>query len=147
MTESITNKLIGTWRLVSWIYRDTDGNEVDYFGKGATGILMYDAYGNMNAQLMRSNRPAFASDDINGGTPGETKAAFDSYIAYFGKYEEVRPYEIVHKVQGSLFPNWFENHQLRYVTLSENHLMLSTPPVPANGAEIVFHIIWERVTQ
>lgn len=147
MSKSINSKLVGTWRLVSWIHRDTEGNEIDYFGKHAVGILMYDAYGNMNAQLMRANRSSFVSNDINGGTPEETKEAFDSYIAYFGKYEEVRPGEIVHKVEGSLFPNWFENNQLRFATLSENHLMLSTPPVPVNGVEIVFHIIWERVTQ
>lgn len=146
MTDFIKEKLIGTWRLVSWMYRDAEGNEVDYFGKNAEGILMYDAFGNMNVQLMRANRTAFVSNDINGGTPQETKAAFDSYIAYFGKYEEVRPCEIVHKVHGSLFPNWLENNQLRYATLSKNQLMLSTPPVPVDGVEIIFHIIWKRVT-
>jgi Lipocalin-like domain len=146
MAEFIKSKLIGTWRLVSWIYRDASGNETDYFGKGAVGILMYDAFGNMNAQLMQANRKAFASNAINGGTAEETKAAFDSYIAYFGKVEEIRPGEIVHLVEGSLFPNWFQDHQLRYATLSGDKLILSTPPVPVNGEEIIFHITWVRVT-
>jgi hypothetical protein len=146
MAESVKDKLVGTWRLLRWIYRDDAGNEVDYFGKGAVGILMYDAYGNMNAQLMRANRQAFASQSINGGTPQETKAAFDSYIAYFGKYIETTPGEIVHMVEGSLFPNWFKDHQLRYATLVKNELKLSTPPVPVNGGTMVFEVTWERVT-
>lgn len=145
MAEFIKEKLIGTWRLLRWVYQTETGEEIDYFGKDSVGILMYDAFGNMNAQLMRANRINFASRDINGGTPQETKAAFDSYIAYFGKYEEPKPGEIVHIVQGSLFPNWFENHQLRYATLTGNQLRLSTPPVPVDGKEIAFHVSWERV--
>ena len=106
---------------------------------------MYDAFGNMNAQLMRANRAPFASDDINGGTPAETKAAFDSYIAYFGTYEEQTPGEIVHTVQGTLFPNWLGHREIRYATLEGDQLTLSTPPVPAQGEEIVFYITWRRV--
>jgi hypothetical protein len=145
MADSIKDKLVGTWTLVSWVYRSAAGIEVDYFGKNATGILMYDAFGNMNAQLMRANRALFSSNDIHGGTPVETKAAFDSYIAYFGTYEETKPGEIVHKVRGSLFPNWFENRQIRYATLDGDQLTLSTPPVLAQGEDIAFHISWRRV--
>jgi hypothetical protein len=145
MAEFLNNKIVGTWTLVSWVYRTASGNEVDYFGKHPTGVLMYDAFGNMSVQVMRADRIPFASRDINGGTPLETKAALDSYIAYYGKYEEAKPGEFAHTVQGSLFPNWLGHREIRYAALEGDELTLSTPPVPTNGEEIVFHITWRRV--
>jgi hypothetical protein len=145
MAEFVKSKLVGTWTFVSWVYRDEKGNEVDYFGRNSAGVLTYDALGNMNVHVMRGNRAPFASNDINGGTPTETKAAFDSYIAYIGTYEENKPGEIAHTVQGSLFPNWIGHREIRYAALNGDQLTLSTPPVPVNGQEIVFHITWRRV--
>src|SRR5688572_20444247 len=104
MKESIKEKIIGTWKLVSWIYFNEKGELVHYFGEHATGILMYDKDGFMNAQLMKAKRQPFASDSIKGGTPFETYNAFHTYLAYFGRYYEDKPGEVVHIVEGSLFP-------------------------------------------
>jgi hypothetical protein len=145
MAEFVKQKIIGTWKLVSWTYNDQHGNEIDYFGKEAVGLLMYDSNGYMNAQLMKNNREKFEADSINGGRPEETKKAFDTYIAYFGRYEEARPGEIVHTVEGSLFPNWLNNQEVRYAMIEGNRLKLSTPPIPVNGTNIVFYITWEKV--
>lgn len=140
----IKEQIIGTWKLVSWTYKNEKGEEVHYFGKNSTGILMYDKHGYMNAQLMKENRAPFASDSINGGSPDETYGAFHTYLAYFGKYYEENPGEMTHIVEGSLFPNWVGNKEIRYGKIEGNKLILSTPPIPAGGAEIVFHITWER---
>jgi hypothetical protein len=140
----IKDQIIGTWKLVSWTYKNEKGEEVHYFGKNSTGILMYDRHGYMNAQLMKENRAPFASDSINGGSPDETYGAFHSYLAYFGKYYEENPGEMTHIVEGSLFPNWVGNKEIRYGRIEGNKLILSTPPIPAGEAEIVFHITWER---
>lgn len=145
MSQSVKDKIIGTWKLISWVYQDQKGNVVHYFGEDAVGILMYDTHGYMNAQLMKTNRKKFTSNSISGGTSEETKGAFDSYIAYFGKYDEVRPGEIVHRVEGSLFPNWHEDNQIRFAVLEGNRLTLSTLPMDINGADIVFHVTWERL--
>jgi hypothetical protein len=51
-TEHLTQKIIGTWKLVSWTYVDAEGNSFDFFGADSDGILMYDKHGYMNAQLM-----------------------------------------------------------------------------------------------
>lgn len=145
MKESLKEKIIGTWKLVSWTYENEHGETVHYLGKDATGILMYDRNGYMNAQLMRASRPKFASGSISGSTPEEAHAAFNSYLAYFGKYYEAEPGEIVHVVEGSLFPNWLGNNESRFGELHGNRLILHTPPIPAAGREIVFYITWERV--
>lgn len=145
MKEFISKKIIGTWKLVSWVFRDKQGEPVHYFGENATGILMYDGNGYMNAQLMRSGRKTFASDSIDGGTLIETQDAFCSYLAYFGRYYEDRPGEIIHVVEGSLFPNWLGRKEVRYGKIENDHLILYTPPIPVRDTEIVFYITWERV--
>lgn len=144
MKEFIREKIIGTWKLVSWVYTNEKGEVIHYFGKDATGILMYDGQGFMNAQLMQAQRPAFASDSIRGGTPFETYNAFHSYLAYFGKYYEDKPGEVVHIVEGSLFPNWVGNKEIRYGRIESDLLILSTPPIPVQEQNIVFNITWRR---
>jgi hypothetical protein len=141
----IKEQIMGTWKLVSWTYKNEKGEEIDYFGKDCTGILMYEKNGYMNAQLMKGSRQPFASDSINGGTPDETHHAFHSYLAYFGRYYEENPGEMTHIVEGSLFPNWIGNKEIRYGKIEGNKLILSTPPIPAGKSEIVFNITWEKV--
>jgi len=142
--NSIKEEIIGTWKLVSWVYENEKGETVDYLGKHATGILMYDKHGYMNAQLMKADRSIFASDSISGAMPDEALGAFNTYLAYFGKYYEEKPGEVVHIVEGSLFPNWIGNKEVRYGRIENNVLILHTPPIPAQGREIVFYITWER---
>jgi Lipocalin-like domain len=56
-------KLLGTWRLISWEERKA-GLEVSYLlGADAVGQISYDAVGRMSAKLMRPNQPNFASED------------------------------------------------------------------------------------
>ncbi|MFZ6010022.1 MAG: lipocalin-like domain-containing protein [Bacteroidota bacterium] len=143
--KSLKNDIVGTWKLVSWTYQNEAGEEVEYFGKNSTGILMYDAHGYMNAQLMKPRRNKFVSDSISGGKPEETNEAFHSYLAYYGKYHEEQPGEIVHLVEGSLFPNWVGNRQVRYASIEGDRLIVSTPPIPAQGRDIVFRITWQRI--
>lgn len=142
--KSLKHDIIGTWKLVSWVYKNEKGEEIHYFGKNSTGILMYDDKGYMNAQLMKESREPFASDSINGGTPNETYGAFNSYLAYYGKYYEENPGEMVHIVEGSLFPNWIGNREVRYGKIEGDKLILSTPPIHAQGTEIVFYITWKK---
>ena len=145
--KSIKEEIIGTWKLVSWVYENEKSEIIHYLGEGATGILMYDKNGYMNAQILKANRSPFASDSISGGTPNEAHGAFHSYLAYFGKYYEDKPGEVVHIVEGSLFPNWMGNKEVRYGRIEGNVLILHTPPIPAQGREIIFYITWKRANK
>lgn len=147
MKQSIRETIVGTWKLISWVYEDDRGETIHYFGENATGILMYDKGGYMNAQLMKSGRKPFTTDSISGGTPGETYDAFNSYLAYFGTYHEENPGEIVHHVEGSLFPNWLGNKEVRYGRIENDRLILSTPPIQAGEKKITFYITWQRIKQ
>src|SRR5476649_2375285 len=85
--STVKEKFVGTWTLVSFEFRRSDGVVTNVMGIDATGMLVYDASGCMSAQMMRSDRPQFALGDQQKGTPEETRAAVEGYIAYFGDYE------------------------------------------------------------
>ena len=95
---------------------------------------------------MRPGRPNYASGDILGGTPDEIKSAAEGYVAYFGAYE-VNEDEgrIVHHVEGSLYPNWMGDDQMRLFEFSGDALTLKTPPIAAGGLEITGILVWKRV--
>jgi hypothetical protein len=145
MQTSLKERIVGTWKLLSWVYSNDKNETVHYFGDDVYGILMYDRSGNMNAQLTRANREKFASNSIDVGTTTEIEKAFKSYLSYFGKYYEKVPGEIVHVVEGSLFPNWIGQEQLRYGRIEDNHLYLSTPPIAVSGTTVQFHLKWQRL--
>ena len=97
--------LVGTWALVSWEFRDADGNISYPFGKNASGYLTYTPDGYMSATIVSPNRVAFASQDVRKATLDEKATAFDTYISYCGTYE-VRGDTVIHHVRASLIPNW-----------------------------------------
>jgi hypothetical protein len=139
-------QLLGTWKLLSWTYKDELGQHRDYFGKAPGGILMYDRNGYMNAQLTRSNRAPFGSDDLAGCTPAEAKTALDSYLSYYGRYRfDARRQLVIHSVEASLNPNWIGQEQVRYVRLEGNHLFIITPPFLYKGQTVEFSLEWEKL--
>jgi hypothetical protein len=138
-------KFIGTWKLVSFDMQHPDGQRTYPLGKDAAGIIMYDANGRMSVQIMRPDRPEFASDEQLGGTPAEIKTAFEGFVSYFGAYE-VNQEEgtVTHHVKGCLFPNWVGKAQKRFFEFSGNRLILSTPPVLWDGQQVTGALTWER---
>jgi hypothetical protein len=79
------------------------------------------------------------------GSPEEITDAYQSYAAYYGKYEEQRPGEFIHLVEGSLFPNWTGKKEIRFAKIEGEFLTLSAPPVIIEGKEVVFNVLWRRV--
>ncbi len=138
---------IGVWRLVS-DENVADDSTVTYpVGKDGTGQIMYDAKGNMAAQVGSIHRPSFAAPDRLRGTPEEIKTAFEGYTAYFGTYtfDEKRG-TVTHHVKNSVFPNWNGSDQVRYCEFSGNRLILRTAPMLVGGKKVTAIITWERVS-
>ena len=135
----------GSWKLVSSEFRTSDGDVSYPLGKDAVGLIMYDNKGHVSAQIMRPDRPKFASSDHLEGTPAEMKSAFEGYIAYYGTYEvNEKKRTITHHAKGSLIPNWVGVPLERFFEFSGNRLTLSTPPMPMGGKDVVGLLIWER---
>ena len=81
------NPFVGTWKLISFETRRSDGAVMYPFGKDLQGLIMYDAKGYWSCHIMGINRPAFASGQMAKGTPEEIKAAFEASLCYWGTYD------------------------------------------------------------
>jgi hypothetical protein len=140
------DEFVGTWKLVSFEARQSDGQIVYPFGRDVIGVISYDARGNMSGQLMRSDRPTFAINDFQKGTPEEIRAAFEGFLAYFGTYEiNEEKGTVTHHMRGSSFPNWVGSDHIRFFEFSGNRLTLRTPPIQMGGVAVTSLLIWERV--
>jgi hypothetical protein len=140
-------RFVGTWRLLSCETRSSSGSVKFPFGDRPEGRLMYDAAGNMSAQLMRENRARFATSDPVRATDAEVRDAFDGYIAYFGSYsvDEVKG-AVTHRVHGASFPNWIGVDLVRSYAFDESgRLQLSTPPFVMGGESLEYVLVWERI--
>ena len=141
---SLAAQLVGHWTLVSLAV--VNGTEVEYpMGRDLVGAIAYDESGHMAVQIMRRDRPRFASDDVSAGTFAELSAAVTGYTAYFGTYSvDERAHCVTHHVDGSLFPNWVGTEQRREVVLEGDELTLSSRPILFNGQPRVFRAVWTR---
>jgi hypothetical protein len=142
-SEDIRQRLLGSWRLVTWEERTT-GGEVDYpLGPDAVGQLTYSPTGQVSAQLVRPDQPRFADDDWRKATPDERADAWAEYFGYFGSYSiDEAAGAVVHHVEGTWFPNLVGTSQVRYYDLDGDTLTLD-----ADTAWGRVRIVWERVRQ
>ncbi len=141
----IPQNLIGTWKLVSAEYRRKSGEPIEIYGADPMGQLTYDAHGNMSIQIMRRDRSPFAVSDRLGGTPDETKVAFEGYFAYFGAFSvDEEKGAVTHHIQGSLLPNWVGMDQERFYEVTGDQLTLRTPSLMIGGDEAMGQLVWER---
>lgn len=141
-------RFVGSWQLLaSEFWR---GEAMVYpLGAQAQGRIWYDGAGNMGAQLMRPDRVRLRGEDESPGGVAVLRAAFEGYTAYFGTYAVNNEQgAVVHRVAGSLLPNWVGRELLRYYQFSEdgNQLMLTTPPMGPADAPMIGKLVWGRLT-
>ena len=148
MSSQIKDAFIGTWRLVSTEFRSEDGSPAESpYGNAPQGILIYDSHGNMAAQLAQSNRKPFAKADRKGGSDAGTRAAFESYQAYYGRYRiDESERVVIHTVTQSLLPNWVGSEQRRHYTFEGGKLILRTPPMTIGRQKILGTLTWAKTS-
>jgi hypothetical protein len=142
--RSLREQLIGQWNLVS--LAAVNGSDVEYpWGSDIAGVIAYDAAGHMATQIMRHDRPRFASGDMDNGSFAELSAALTGYTAYFGTYSvDDSADAVTHYVKGSLFPNWVGTEQRREIALDGDQLTLTSQPILFKGQMRVFRAVWKR---
>jgi len=126
---------VGTWRLISIEGGNTPANR----GPKPTGIIMYDAQGNMAVQIQPDRpRPRYT------GTPTPEQAAerMRGYTAYFGTYTiDEKAATVTHHRQGMLDAGEIDFVRKFELTAGGNRVTLT----PVGGTGTPTHLTWERV--
>jgi len=135
-------RLIGTWKLQSLQSRTADGETTYPWGEEPVGYIMYSADGFVSVIIMEPERPRFSSGDLR-GAPQEMALAYQSCLAYCGRYE-VRGDSMTHHILACTFPNWVGVDQHRILKLDDDTLVLSTPPILIDGVERTSVLVWRR---
>ena len=138
----VARQLVGRWKLMSLEAVRPNGEVVREWGPNPTGYLSYDASGFVSVQFMRDPRAAKQSREL---TPDERGEAFESYYAYYGRFEvDDKEGSVTHHIQGSLRPYEVGTDLKRFFKLSGNRLDLSTPPQQLEtGEPRVYRLSWE----
>ena len=147
MPNNLRARLIGVWKLLSWVETPVDGSaERPPLEPHPCGILIYHPAGYVSAQLMRADRRLFASGDWSAGTVAEYQAEATSYFAYCGPFQaDDDSQTVIHSAEVSLFPNWTGQALRRHVMIDKDILRLSTvgPYVPG-GKRVHACMTWNR---
>ncbi len=145
--RNLRERLIGAWKLESYVEKPVDGSTPFYpMGEKPQGLIMYTSDGYMSAQLMHPDRPPFASGDWFRGSDEEFKEEALGYIAYSGPFhtDEVKQ-TLTHSMFVSLFPNWLGQTQARVVKIEGDVLHLSSAtPIMSGGKRTMSYLSWRR---
>ena len=134
-TAQSAKQLIGTWRLVE--IKGGDGKADPNRGARPSGLIYYDAHGNMAAQIM-PDRPR-AKYAVAQPTPEEAKAAITGYTAYFGTYTvDEKARTVTHHRKANLNPGGINTVVRRYEFVTRDRIILR--PVENQN-----QLTWDRV--
>ena len=130
--KTLKEQLVGTWTLVSSTTKRPDGSP--QWGANPKGLVIFTDNGRYSSQLVRSDRPKFASKNRIQGTPDENKAAVQGAIASFGTYsvnEANKTFTI--RFEGSSYPNLEGTESTRPFTITGDELRVTNPAPTAGG--------------
>lgn len=143
--SQLSNRIVGTWRLLTFVRHDADGRESSPFGPKPLGALMYDHKGHMSVQIARAHQRPFPSDDASRAGVQELRDALESYFAYFGSYTvDERTGTVTHHVERGSHANFDGKDQKRMFTLQGDRLVLTTARESTDAPGITYVATWER---
>ena len=136
--SELKNKILGTWKLVSYYRLDEDGEKVYPLGTDPSGFLMYTEDGYMSAQLMKQDRPDYTLEGLHNGTREEMAEAAHGYHAYAGKYEiDEEDGSVYHHNEVSLIPNRLGDIQDRQIEFQGDMITITSRTSST-------HIVWKK---
>jgi Lipocalin-like domain len=141
--KSLKEQLVGTWKIVSVNNTRPDGSIKQIFGANPRGIAVFDAHGNTVIVLMRSDRPKYAANNRDQGTPEENKATVQGTHAYFGRYSVIEEEKtLVFHNEGNTFPNQEGVDTQRFISITGDEFRWTTPNPSVGGRS---EAVWKRV--
>ena len=93
--------------LIHCIEKKPDGSTFYNWGEGAIGYIVYTKENRVAVQIMRANRQAYGTTNIQDITPNEALELSQDYNAYFGSFKiDSEQQLIIHHIEGHLVPNF-----------------------------------------
>jgi len=133
-------KLLGSWKVISWVQEFQDGSESrPEYGRNPIGYIIFTPGGRMMAMLEGEGRKSPSNDQ-------EGLALFRSMIAYTGKYY-LEGDKWTTKVDAAWHPDRRGSDQVRYFKVEGDKLYVTTPfrPSPNFGGKVFRSLlVWER---
>ena len=123
--QEYAEEFLGSWSLVSCEQVLSTGEVLKPFGDAPLGSIQYQADGHMSAQVSAQNRPTLSSDDLLEASVEEASDAFKSYLGNWGSYTVfAEGCVVVHRLEGSSFPNWVGTEQIRHFRFDESNRLI-----------------------
>jgi Lipocalin-like domain len=136
------DKLVGTWKLVSASSTTSAGERCETpYGYSPVGFLTYTADGRVSAMISYGGRKSLS---VRGGTPEEQAQAFNTFLAYAGRYA-LSDDMVTHSVEISSIQTYVGKDLVRNVKFQGDRITLVTPPTFVNGKVQMVELIWERL--
>jgi len=142
--ESLRERLVGTWKLVSATREDVaTGTKSDFLGADPVGFISYSADGRMIVLNVGGGRP---KPQGTHPTAAEAEKLFRSMTSYAGSYT-IDGNVITHHVDISWNEAWTGSEQKRVARFAGERAYLSTLPSidPITGTMTVRTMEWEKV--
>ena len=151
--SSISDQLVGSWRLVSRVTTAANGKTLVDPGLSATpkGLLIYDRSGHVAAQLSRPGRTVEglaeecrAAQQVKG--TNDTAQTILGYDAYFGTFTvDAKAGVVTHHLQSALFPDDVGKDIKRNFSVSGDSLTIKCNTTTADGTPVTRTLLWTRM--
>jgi hypothetical protein len=151
-TQSVVEQLAGGWRLVSRVTTGADGKVLADPGLSAApaGVLIYDRFGHVAAQLSRPGRTVEmlgeecrAAEKVRGTS--DTAQTIIGYDAYFGTYTlDVRAGVITHHLESAIFPGDIGKDIKRDFSVDGDTLTIRFHTTLSDGTAVLRTLTWAR---
>jgi hypothetical protein len=151
--SSPIDQLVGGWSLVSRVTTATDGKVLADPGLSTTprGILIYDRYGHVAAQLSRAGRTVQMlgeecreAEQVKG--TDDTAQTILGYDAYFGTYTvDAKEHVVTHHLESALFPGDIGKDIKREFEIAADTLTIRFHTTLRDGTPVTRTLVWARM--
>lgn len=135
-TQSPTNRLVGTWRLIEYMDFDSAGKPVYPYGLHPKGYFTYTRSGIVNLNISAENPLVFPGDSVysKAFTLGQL---LDNAVGYFGNYTiDTARSMVTHHVKGGSELTYIGTHQHRQFMFKGDTLFIGDSAF-ANGRRVL----------
>lgn len=145
MPNDSSNKLVGTWKLLSASSTTSAGERSETpYGPGPAGFLTYTQDGRISTVISYGGRKPISFGREGAALTEEQAEAFRTFLAYAGRYT-LNGDNVTHHVEVSSIQNYVNRDLVRSVKFQDDRIVLITPPTPVNGKIQTVELTWQRL--